>query len=180
MNYFEILEVPFQVTVDLDTLKKNYQQKAKVHHPDQGGNEEIFQNLTKAYNTLATPHERLKYLLKIKKVEFSPRGTVSDSVMDCFMPIGELSQNVTNHLKAAKEASSALTKALLSPRTMELQSDVESWIEKVEELETSAMEHAPTLDFSSSELQTVARDLAFLSKWRAELREKYAQLFLAD
>ena len=36
-------------------VKKAYKALAKIHHPDQGGNEELFKNIAEAYEKLTKP-----------------------------------------------------------------------------------------------------------------------------
>ena len=101
--------------------------------------------------------------------------------MDYFMPIGELIQQVEVHQKALAEAQSALNKALLAPKTMKLTEEVESLIDKVSETENSVFQdvakHSIVTNDNETEVQTAFRDLSFLTKWKAQLREKYGELF---
>jgi len=138
-NYFTILETPVASVIDSESLKANFQRLAAKHHPDKGGEEQYFQKINRAYHCLSVDHDRLKHLLEIQNLQFEARGTVSDEVMACFMPIGELSQKVQTHLKSVKETTSTLIKALLSGKSMELQEQVEKWIDQIEHLESSQL-----------------------------------------
>jgi len=177
MNYFQLFDLEAKSLIDSDLLKSRYQEKAKQQHPDQGGDEDAFQQLNKAYNTLKLPHERLKYLLKIHHISFFPRGSVSSHLLDSFMPISELSQTINQHIKSFSSSSSSLAKALLSSRSMELQEELEKWIATIETIETKTLDGLTTQAIDSSEFQVTIRDLAFIFKWKAELRELYSQLF---
>ena len=42
-NYYEILEI--KKTATKDEIKQSYKRLAKIHHPDKGGDKEIFQNI---------------------------------------------------------------------------------------------------------------------------------------
>ena len=63
MNYYEIIDVPTGAT--LDEIKKAYRKQVKVHHPDAGGNDNTFKQLSTAYETLSNPEKRKLYDLKI-------------------------------------------------------------------------------------------------------------------
>lgn len=177
MNYFSLLNIAQVNDIDLDALKKNYQKQAAENHPDNGGDEKAFQRINTAYQTLSIPHERLKHLLALNSISFKPRGTVSDSVMECFMPIGELSQAVSAHLQTVRTASSALSKALLSTKSLELQDQLEEWIDRVESIEQKQLQYVSDQAVGSIAFQTTTRNLAFLFKWRAELRQHFSSLF---
>jgi molecular chaperone DnaJ len=58
-DYYDILGVTKEFT-DKE-LKAAYRSKAKTHHPDKGGNEEIFKQISEAYRVLSDPSERAKY-----------------------------------------------------------------------------------------------------------------------
>jgi molecular chaperone DnaJ len=44
-----------------DEIKRAYRRKAREHHPDAGGDEERFKQLTHAYQVLSDPDKRLRY-----------------------------------------------------------------------------------------------------------------------
>lgn len=49
-NEFDILGIPQDS--DLSTIKKAFRKLAKVHHPDKGGDEEMFKKIQEAYEKL--------------------------------------------------------------------------------------------------------------------------------
>ena len=59
MNYYDILEVPRDATVDV--IKKQYKKLALKHHPDRGGDPETFKKISEAYQTLSEPEKRQEY-----------------------------------------------------------------------------------------------------------------------
>ena len=58
-SYYDILGVPKTATPK--EIKKAYRQKALRHHPDKGGDEEEFKEITKSYETLSDPDQRQLY-----------------------------------------------------------------------------------------------------------------------
>ncbi len=52
-NWWEILGVSFNA--DQQTIKEAYRKKAMVHHPDKGGNAEMFHKIQKAYEQGVNP-----------------------------------------------------------------------------------------------------------------------------
>lgn len=56
---YKILGVPSDATAD--DIKKAYRKAALKHHPDKGGDEENFKEVSKAYETLSDPEKRKLY-----------------------------------------------------------------------------------------------------------------------
>jgi molecular chaperone DnaJ len=58
-NYYTVLGV--QENADQDTIKKAYRHLAKTHHPDKGGDDEIFKKVSEAYDVLGDDNKRAQY-----------------------------------------------------------------------------------------------------------------------
>lgn len=58
-DYYSILGVPKTATEK--EIKKAYRNKAKEHHPDKGGNEALFKEISAAYETLSDKKKREEY-----------------------------------------------------------------------------------------------------------------------
>jgi len=58
-NYYKILGV--DKDAEQETLKKVYRQLSKEHHPDHGGDEERFKEISEAYSVLSDPQKRKEY-----------------------------------------------------------------------------------------------------------------------
>lgn len=59
MNPYTELDVP--VNASLETIKQRYRTLAQMHHPDKGGDEEIFKRIKLAYEILSDPVRRKQY-----------------------------------------------------------------------------------------------------------------------
>lgn len=59
MNFYEILEISNEATND--EIKKAYRRLALIHHPDKGGNKEMFNKINDAYNCLIDEGARSIY-----------------------------------------------------------------------------------------------------------------------
>lgn len=58
-DLYELLGVPRDASTD--DVKKAYRRAAREHHPDAGGDEETFKQVTHAYQVLADPAKRARY-----------------------------------------------------------------------------------------------------------------------
>ena len=59
MNPYTELDVP--VDASLETIKQRYRTLAQMHHPDKGGDEELFKSIKLAYEILSDPVRRKQY-----------------------------------------------------------------------------------------------------------------------
>ncbi|HSJ46590.1 MAG TPA: J domain-containing protein [Euzebyales bacterium] len=83
-DLYEILGVPQDA--DQETIKRAYRRKARQLHPDAGGNEDGFKELTTAYEVLRNPDTRANY------DRFGdPRGPGGAAGGDPFAGFGDLS-----------------------------------------------------------------------------------------
>jgi len=58
-NYYEVLGVDKKATSD--DIKKAFRKLAQKHHPDKGGDEALFKEITEAYSTLSDEKKRREY-----------------------------------------------------------------------------------------------------------------------
>lgn len=63
-NYYTVLEIDEDATTK--EIKSAYMKLAKKHHPDHGGNEVLFENVSKAYDVLSNKGSKKEYDLKLK------------------------------------------------------------------------------------------------------------------
>ena len=62
MDYYEVLGL--KSDANQSDIKKAYRNLVKVHHPDIGGSEERFKNISQAYETLSDSTKKKEYDLK--------------------------------------------------------------------------------------------------------------------
>lgn len=183
INFFNLLNLPQQFQLSEEQIKAAFQTSAARNHPDQGGDPEIFKKINAAQTSLLSEQGRLRHLLELADIKFDPRGSVSNEIMDFFMSISDIIQAVDEHLKKLTTANSALQKALLASKSVELQGKIEDHIDTIDSALNSTRKHAEpvtlkNISHSSDYFQQLTRDFAFLEKWKAELRSRYAQLFI--
>jgi len=175
-NYFELLTISPSPRIDLGLLDDHYKASAAVAHPDQGGSKEAFDLLNLAYKTLRNPSLRIRHLLEIHSIEYDKRGSVSNDLMNFFMSTGELIQKADAFIKKKQQTTSVLGKALLEAESVEMQEDISVQIDKLEGVQVETLEALPEI-VEGQFYEIAARDLAFLEKWQAQLKERYASLF---
>lgn len=59
MNYYDILGITENASQD--DIKKAYKKLAMTHHPDRGGDNKKFQEISQAYDTLSDPQKKSQY-----------------------------------------------------------------------------------------------------------------------
>ena len=58
-DYYKILDVPKNASIE--TIKKQYKKMALKHHPDRGGDSEMFKKISEAYQILSDPDKKRDY-----------------------------------------------------------------------------------------------------------------------
>jgi DnaJ-class molecular chaperone len=61
MDLYKVLGLKKEDNPSKEDIKKAYRAKAKIHHPDKGGDEEVFKNINKSYEILNDSQKRSKY-----------------------------------------------------------------------------------------------------------------------
>ncbi len=61
-NLYEILGV--NTSASADDIKKSYRKLAMEHHPDRGGDEDTFKEISEAYSVLSDDQQRREYDLR--------------------------------------------------------------------------------------------------------------------
>ena len=58
-DYYKILNINRESSQD--DIKKAFRKLSKTHHPDKGGDENVFKEMSEAYDTLGSAEKRMKY-----------------------------------------------------------------------------------------------------------------------
>lgn len=75
-SYYEILGVGEQATTD--EIKKAFKKLARKHHPDAGGDEAVFKEISEAYEVLSDTEKRKEYDSMLRYGAFSGGAGASD------------------------------------------------------------------------------------------------------
>ena len=175
---FHTLRLPVSLDFTQQQLEDNYRQQSKLCHPDGGGSTEDFEALTVAKAQLEDPAKRLTaYLQAAHPGTNLDRGAISPEIADLFPIVATLLESTKAALASYDSAQSALQKALLQPRLLELQAKVSSELDHLSQLErqfsSRAADHVPP-----QELGELARSITFIQKWRAQLQAEYGKLWV--
>jgi len=161
-NYFSLLDIEPVVNIDLEKLSDHHKKLAAQHHPDSpesSGDDTQYKLINTAYKALKSPAKRLTHLMEIAGVAYDKRGTVSDHLLDLFMSTAQLLQDADAFLR------------------QQLQEQLGKQIEIIDNEQADTLEQATEKGQNNLSLENSARDLAFLEKWQAQLKERYASLF---
>jgi curved DNA-binding protein CbpA len=184
---FQLLGLPPRASLDEAALQSAYFEATKPAHPDQvGGDADLSSNLNAALETLKSPVTRLKHLIDTRSGLGWRAIPLEAGLMSLFEKLGPLLQHSAAFLSRKQSATSALAKALLASEEMRLRESLESLNEEIEEewqrLESALPECDLRLAASDDtvwpELQALQAKFAYLTKWRAQIRERLLGLML--
>jgi DnaJ family protein A protein 2 len=101
-EYYKILEV--SPTADQNEIKKAYKKKALKCHPDKGGSEEEFKNVSKVYQVLSDPEKRQQYNMYGEKgIEVDQNFDPNDMFQNMFSQMFNSGMNMNhNHRRSQK------------------------------------------------------------------------------
>lgn len=180
MNAFELLGIEPRLMLSDEAIREAFREAGKLAHPDAGGSEESFANLSQAFEVVSSPSRRLRCWLEIRGITAEPRGTVEPAIMDLFTQVGEITQRAEVLVRKREQSKSALGLALLERETQSCREDVERAIQAVEEsirLQCASFSQYETgSSLEPDAMSSSARSLAFLERWRASLRSVFSRL----
>ena len=184
---FQLLGLPPRATLNEGELQSAYFEATRTAHPDQAdGDAQLSADLNAALETLKSPVTRLKHLIDTRSGLGWRAIPLDAGLMSLFEKLGPLLQQSAAFLTRKQAATSALAKALLASEEMRLRESLESLNEAIEE-EWQKLESAlPACDERLTagdgsvwpELQALQAKFAYLTKWRAQIRERLLGLML--
>ncbi len=187
VDAFALLGLPPSAALDEECLQSAYLKATRSAHPDQtGGDATLSADLNAALETLKSPVTRLKHLIQQHSDTPWRAVPLDAALMSLFEKVGPLLQAAQSFLKKKQTATTALSKALLAGEEMRLREALEelglqiedAWQQMEAQLGTYDVRIATGDDSVWHELQAVQARLAYLSKWRAQIREALLGLML--
>ena len=186
-DYFALLEQPRDPWIDPAALKDVYHRKTLQAHPDTAApdRESDFAELNEAYQVLQDPKRRLHHLLSLEDcIPSSGNQAVPEELQELFLLIGALTQRANSLLEKIRTTTNALSRSLLKPQMLEMQTEVDSLREKVRALDDSAMAELRRINSDWQHdragqigpLSNLYFKFAYLGRWSAQLDELAFQL----
>lgn len=177
---FQLLRLTPGLAYSDEQLRDAFREAGKVAHPDAGGGEGEFAALREAHAIVSSPSRRLKLWLELRGTPADPRGSIDPPLMDVFADVGAVTQQAETVIRKRDEAKSALVRAMLEGETQLCRESVERAIARVETMITAECAIFPEMENDTAPdveaASKIARNLAFLEKWRAGLRSCYSRL----
>lgn len=177
MDPFTRLGVEKRLTLTEEELREAFRAAGKAQHPDAGGSNEDFSKLQEAFQLLCSPSKRLRAWLAANEISGEERGSISADLVDLFGVVGGVLQRADALTKKRNATLSALTKAMLEPQVQEAREELEVALEKVSAAFQAQEQSFAVIENGAADPWRTLRDLAFLEKWRAELKNRFAGLW---
>jgi curved DNA-binding protein CbpA len=180
MNAYATLGIEPRLVLGEEVLAEAFREAGKSAHPDAGGGDGRFSALGEARAVLASPSRRLRHWMELRGVALESRGSIDDRLMDLFSLAGEASRRAEVLARMRDDARSALARAMLEADTQQCREAVEQALAAVEAAIAAECAAFPDLEAAAEpppELAArIARNLAFLEKWRTGLRASFSRL----
>jgi hypothetical protein len=176
-NAFFKLGLEPQLDISDEILRERFRAAGKSQHPDAGGGAGEFAGLREAMAILSSPSRRLRHWLELRGLPADPRGAIDNRLMEIFGEIGGTCQAADALARRREEAGSALVRALMEEETQRCRERVEAAISTVDAALRHEVSHFRAIaEAAHPEPAKVARNLAFLEKWQASLKARFASL----
>lgn len=177
MDPFQRLGLEKRLAIPDDELREAFRAAGKQEHPDAGGSGESFSAMQEAFRLLSSPSRRLKAWMSATGVTGEERGAISPGLLDLFAKVGSALQKADEVIKRREAAQSALAKALLERETQLTRENLEVALEQVAGAMEAEESRFPEIEKGEGDPALVSRNLAFLEKWQAELKARFAGLW---
>jgi len=181
---FTLLGMPRVAALDESALRQAWLEAGRATHPDlPGGDTARSAEVNAAFETLQAPEKRLKHLLELYRVPWHS-VPIDEAMMALFSRLGAALQEVASFLKRKQSATTALSRALLSPEEMRWRETLEHLIQEIEAGRAACLAALPELDTRLqtgdesvlATLQAMQARLAYYARWQAQARESLLAL----
>lgn len=187
VDFFALLNLPRAAALDDAVLHRAFTELSRTAHPDHGGTEALAAELNAAYETLRSPHRRLKHLLELAgPPEAKAWRTVplDESMMSLFSGLGGAMDTTAKFLERKARATSALAKALLTAEEMQHREILEHIGFEIARRIADMEAQLPSLDLELASddvaawqrLASMQARCAYLAKWQTQVRERLLAL----
>ena len=177
MDPFERLGLEKRLVFREDELREAFRSAGKRDHPDAGGSGDAFSALQESFARLCSPSRRLRAWMECRGITGEERGAISPQLLDLFAKVGAALQKADSVTKRRETAQSNLAKALLEPEVQAAREALEEALEEVAGAVTGEEARFPAIEEGKGDPALASRNLAFLEKWQAELKARFAGLW---
>lgn len=177
MDAFTLLGLEKRLAISETDLREAFRNAGKQAHPDSGGSSQDFTALQEAFVRLLSPSKRLRAWLECRGITGEERGAISPQLLDLFSKVGGALQQADEVTRRRSAALSSLAKAMVEPAVQAAREQLETALEEVGAAMQTQEAKFPSIEAGEGDPWLVARDLAFLEKWQAELKARFAGLW---
>ena len=181
---FALLGVPRRLDLKDTDIDRLLLDASQLHHPDAGGDQNLFLKIRLAGEILKSPEKRVRAAIESTGFSFDGRGEIPAEVVRYFSNVASVLQDVDSFVSERSNALSNLGKAVLDRRVPGLKADLERVISNLNDLKDVMISNFKIFDEKGwseceAEMGEVARGLIFLTKWSGQLKEANGKIFEA-
>ena len=185
-DFFEVVGLPRKAALEAEAVRAAFQARGAALHPDHACGEidraeksAAFQALQEAYAVLSSTPRRLRHLGELLGYSAPRSGVIEESLMPLFSRIHTLLQQADSLLAQKTQATSALSKALLTAPTLELESALAECAGELLERSRDLKDRLQAWDEAAPAVEVLAgagQEAAFLEKWELQIQQRRLRL----
>jgi curved DNA-binding protein CbpA len=191
-DYFALLNQPRRPWLDADELKQAFHARSLRLHPDAqrndddslGGADAAFSELNEAYQVLQDPKRRIHHLLSLEgRASTNRQAPVPPEIEQLFSTVAGVTQQAEVLAQKSEAATAPLSRSLLKPQVLQLQSRIGETLRQLFELHDAGIAELRQLSAEDAlqeddwtRLQGLYLRFSYLTRWIAELQEKQSRL----